>query len=59
MHVWHPALSIDAQREIALAVDALDQTDEVYRVKLDIAAPAEFPQAVKSTDRDRFKRFIY
>ena len=58
VHVWFPSLSLDAQRELTFNLGDLSQTGDQYEIRLDIRPPSPFPQAIQTTDRDRFKRFL-
>ena len=58
VHVWHPSLSINSQLELEFSLDELERVNDGYKVQLEISPPPAFPQAIKTTDRDRFKRFI-
>lgn len=56
--VWHPALSLDAQKQLEFDLSSLKRENGIYVVELPIEAQPEHPQAVLPTARDRFRRYI-
>ncbi len=59
LFVWHPGMSLDAQQELGVDFSSLDEDDTGRKIiRLDIALPDPYPQAVRSTDRDKFKRYL-
>lgn len=55
---WHPALSIDAQRQVNLTLGDLDQTSGHYIIRLDIPRQPANPQAVQPSATERFRKFL-
>lgn len=56
--VWHPALSLDAQKELKLEVAQLARENGEHVVVLPIGEQPENPQSVEQLEDDRFRRYI-
>ena len=55
---WHPALSIDAQKQLSLKLGQLDRARGRYVIHMDIPAQPADPQAVAPSTTDRFRKFL-
>lgn len=58
IEVWHPALSIDAQKQLTLSLDSLDNVNGHYVIRLDIPKQPANPQAISQLRADRFQQFL-
>lgn len=58
LSVWYPSLSIDSLREENFELADLSKEGDTYLIELDIMKPPAHPQAIKTTERDKFRRYI-
>ena len=58
IEVWHPALSIDAQKQLSVSLKRLERDGRRYVIPLHIPEQPANPQAVSLMPANRFQKFL-